>query len=169
MEEIDVPLHQWSLSRMIDEATYSYLLDSAPDSRSWALALSTAIPHAGDWLNVVPSAALGLHLHDREFCLCLDYWLGLRITGRNPRCSVCAKEGIVDSFGDHYVGCSGNEDRIHRHDSLRDVLFSAAQTAALAPRKEIPSLILGTNSRPADIYLPMARMPTTSPWVDGNT
>ena len=154
---------------MIDEATHSYLLDSAPDSRSRALALSTAIPHAGDWLNVVPSAALGLHLHDREFRLCLDYWLGLRITGRNQRCSVCAKEGIEDSFGDHYVGCGGNEDRIHRHDSLRDVLFSAAQTAALAPRKEIPSLILGTNSRPADIYLPMARMPTTSPWVDGNT
>ena len=154
VEGINVPLHQRSLSRMIDEATHSYLLDSAPDSRSRALALSTAIPHAGDWLNVVPSAALGLHLHDREFRLCLDYWLGLRITGRNPRCSVCAKEGIVDSFGDHCVGCGGNGDRIHRHDSLPDILFSAAQSAALAPRKEIPSLIPGTNSRPADIYLP---------------
>ena len=154
MEEINVPLHQHSLSRIIDEATYSSLLDSAPDSRSRALALSTAIPHAGDWLNVVPSTALGLHLHDREFCLCLDYWLGLKITGKNPKCSVCAKEGIADSFGDHYVGCGGNGDRIHRHDSLRDVLFSAAQSAALTPRKEIPSLIPGTNSRPADIFLP---------------
>ena len=35
------------------------------------------------------------------------------------------------------VGCGGNGDRIHRHDSVRDALFSAAQTAALAPRKEV--------------------------------
>ena len=105
-------------------------------------------------LNVVSSTALGLHLHDREFRLCLDYWLGLKITGKNPKCSVCAKEGIVDSFGDHYVGCGSNGDRIHRHNSLRDVLFSATQSAALAPRKEIPSLIPGTNSCPADIFLP---------------
>ena len=52
------------------------------------------------------------------------------------------------------MGCEGNGDRIHRHDSLRDTLFSAAQSAALAPRKEVPSLIPGTSSRPADIFLP---------------
>lgn len=38
------------------------LVSKASDSRSKASALSTAIPHAGDWLNVVPSKALGLHL-----------------------------------------------------------------------------------------------------------
>ena len=48
----------------------------------------------------------------------------------------------------------GNGDRIDRHNSLRDTLFSAAQSAALAPRKEVPSLIPGTSSRPADIFLP---------------
>ena len=61
------------------------------------------------------------------------------------------KEGIVDSFGDHYVGCGDNG---HCHDSLWDVLFSAAQSTPLAPRKEIPSLIPRTNSHPADIFLP---------------
>ena len=58
------------------------------------------------------------------------------------------------TFGDHQVGCGGNRNRIHRHDSLRDILFSAAQSAALAPREEVPSLIPGTSSRPADIFLP---------------
>ena len=48
----------------------------------------------------------------------------------------------------------GNGDRIHRHDAIQDALFSAAQAAALAPRKEVPSLIPGTRSRPADIFLP---------------
>ena len=37
---------------------------------------------------------------------------------------------------------------------FRDALFSAAQTAALAPRKEVPSFIPGTRSCPADIFLP---------------
>ena len=84
IEDVDVPLRQRHLSHSIDEASYIHLITGAPDTRSKALALSTAIPHAGDWLNVIPSHAL----------------------------------------------------------------------AALAPRKEVPSLIPGTSSRPADVYLP---------------
>ena len=69
---------------------------------------------------------------------------------KNPACQIPA-----DSFGDHQVNCGGNGDRIHRHDSIHDALFSAAQSAALAPRKELPSLIPGcTTSRPADVFLP---------------
>ena len=67
------------------------------------------------------------------------------------RCPIC--QVVADPLGDHQVGCEGNGDRIHRHDSVRDALFSAAQTAALAPRKEVPSLIPGTSSRPADVYI----------------
>ena len=52
IEDIDVPLVQKNLSHKIDEASYNSLVASAPDLRSRALALSTAIPHAGDWLNV---------------------------------------------------------------------------------------------------------------------
>ena len=68
------------------------------------------------------------------------------------RCPVC--QAAADPYGDHQVGCGGNGDRIHRHDSLRDALFSAAQSAALAPRREVPSLIPGSSSRPADVYFP---------------
>ena len=117
-----------------------------------ALANSTALPHAGDWLNVVPSKALGLHLQDWEFRLCLQYWLGLRMLEEGARCPIC--QGASDAFGDHQVGCGGNGDRIHRHDAIRHVLFSAAQAAALAPWKGVPSLIPGSSSRPADVYLP---------------
>ena len=74
---IDVLLHSHSLSHAVDEASYSLLLDSSPDVHSRALALSSTISHAGDWLNVVPSTALGLHLLDCEFRLCLRYWLGI--------------------------------------------------------------------------------------------
>ena len=150
--DVDVPLRQRHLSKAIDQAVFVDLVSSASDSRSKALALSTAIPHAGDWLNVVPSHALGLHFHDWEFRLCLQYWLGLQMVEEGTRCPVC--QAAADPYGDHQVGCGGNGDRIHRHDSLRDALFSAAQSAALAPRREVPSLIPGSSSRPADVYFP---------------
>ena len=152
IQDIDVPHSQHSLSRAIDEASFDTLLASAPNSRSKALALSSAIRHAGDWLNAIPSSSLGLHLPDRGFRFCLKYWLGLQMFQEGGKCPVC--HALADPFGDHQVGCGGNCDRIFRHNSIRDAVFSAAQSAALAPRREVPSLIPGTQSRPADIYLP---------------
>ena len=152
LQEIDVPLRQRSLSHSIDEASLNLLLSSAPDSRSLALAHSCALPQAGDWLNAVPSSPLGLHLMDREFRVCLQYWLGVPIFEEGVRCGVCLS--TADSFGDHQVGCGGNGDRILRHNSIRDAIFNSACSAALAPRREVPSLIPGSQSRPADIYLP---------------
>ena len=152
IENIDVPLRSNSLSHAIDDACFTALLASSPDIRSRALALSTAIPHAGDWLNVVPSPSLGLHLLDSEFRSCLRYWLGLRMFQDEVQCPVC--HVVADPFGDHHVGCGGNGDRILRHNALRDAVFSAAQSAALAPRREVPSLIPNSQSRPADIFLP---------------
>ena len=101
---------------------------------------------------MVPTSALGLHLLDCEFRPCLQYWLGLSIFTEGGRCPVC--QVLADPFGDHHVGCGGNGDGIHRHNSIRDAIFLAAQTAALAPRRELPSLIPGSQARPADIFLP---------------
>ena len=57
-------------------------------------------------------------------------------------------------MGDHQIGCGGNGDRIARHNNLRDVLFNAAQSAALGPRKEALGLVPNSSARPADILLP---------------
>ena len=72
--------------------------------------------------------------------------------GRGGRCPV--RQALADPFGDHHVGCGGNGDRIHRHNSIQDAIFLAARTAALAPMRELPSLIPGSQARPADIFLP---------------
>ena len=60
----------------------------------------------------------------------------------------------ADSLGEPPDWMWGNGDCIHRHDALRDALFSAAQYTALGPRKEVLALIAGSRSRPADIFLP---------------
>lgn len=87
---------------------------------------------------MVPSFALGLHLLDCEFKLCLQYWLGLQLFSDGVQFSVC--HTIADPHGDNHVGCRGNGDRILRHNALHDAIFSAAQSAALAPQREVPSL-----------------------------
>ena len=152
LNDVDVPIHQRALSNAIDNALHKLLLDTAPSVRCRALALSCGLPHAGDWLNVVPSPSLGLHLHDIEFRSCLCYWLGVPLHNSPYPCPECG--GPADIYGDHQVGCGGNSDRIVRHNAVRDVLFGAAQAAALAPIKEAPRLVPNSNARPADILLP---------------
>ena len=73
---IEFPLSQKNLSCALDEASYTSLLHEAPNQRFNALTLSTLMPHAGDWLNVIPSPALGLSVEDLDFRHCLQYWLG---------------------------------------------------------------------------------------------
>ena len=84
----------------------------APDTHLSALALSSAIPRAGDWVSVIPSSTLGLHLLDQEFCPCLQYWL----YPKGRRYPVCL--ALANPFGDHHVGCDGKGDRIHCHHSI---------------------------------------------------
>ena len=103
-------------------------------------------------LNGVPSAALGLWLQDKEFRPCLRYWLGIPLHSAPYSCPEC--HSTADKFGDHQVGCGGNGDRIARHNAIRDVLFVAAQSAALAPSREASGVVPDSLSRPADILLP---------------
>ena len=79
------------------------------------------------------------------------YWLGICICPEGT-CSNCGLQ--VDPFGDHHLSCLGSGDKILRHNSLHNVLFSAARLAALSPQLEAPLLIPTSNSRPADVYLP---------------
>ena len=152
LNDIDVPLCQRSLSAAIDNSVFESLLSFAPSIRSRALALSSSLPHAHDWLNVIPSPSLGLHLQDREFRSCLAYWLGVPLHNDHFVCPEC--HNTADPFGDHQIGCGGNGDRISRHNAIRDIIFSAAQSAALGPSKETPGLVSQSSSRPADVLLP---------------
>jgi hypothetical protein len=150
--DIDVPVSQRSLSRIVDLLSQRNLVESCPDDRDRARLSSVLDPHAGDWLRVVPSPSLGLSLHPQDFRFASLYRLGLPLYPDASSCSSCQR--FNDVFGDHAVGCGGDRDRIARHDRIRDAVFAAAHSAALAPRKEMPSLIPGSISRPADVFIP---------------
>ena len=152
LEDFEIPISQKSLSRLIDNSLFKGLLGTALDPRHRALALSSSLPHAGDWLTALPSPNLGLHFLSPEFRVSLCYWLGVPLSASGQDCSICLRP--ADPFGDHAVACGGNGDRIYRHNNLRDIIFTAAQSAALSPRREVPSLVPDSSSRPADIFVP---------------
>ena len=107
---IDIRHHQCLLSNIIHKVVYNRLVESAPNMRSKSLALSTSLPHAGTWLQAVPSKSLGLNLQDREFRICLQYWLGINLAGQPFQCPSCW--GHADAWGDHQVGCGPQDSRI---------------------------------------------------------
>ena len=110
------------------------------------------LSHAGDWLNVVPCPALGLHLRSQEFIVVAKYQLGMNIYTSAGPCPACGIHS--DQLGDHAMCCGQQGERISRHNILRDALFSAAQSAALGPTKEGRFLLPGSDRRPADILIP---------------
>ena len=65
-----------NLYHAIDLVSYDTLLCESSDPRLKALALSTSMPHAGDWLSMIPSPPLDLQFENLDFHHYLQYWLG---------------------------------------------------------------------------------------------
>ena len=70
---------------------------------------------------------------------------------KGSKCSVCPVATAF--FANHQVNCGSNGDHIHCHDSLRNVLLFAFQSASLTLRMEEPFLIPGISSHLADLFL----------------
>ena len=82
-------------------------------------------------------------------------------------CPVC--QVTIDGFGNHQVSCGSNGDSIHCHNSLRDALFSAAQSAALAPRREVPDFDTWSQLLPGSFVPPLLEAwQTSSSGCDGD-
>ena len=153
-EEALAGLQQRQLSARVDTRMKEILLEGIGDDeeREKARIGSVALPHAGDWLNVAPITALGLHLRSREFVLVARYRLGLQVFDNAAPCPACLR--LSDDLGDHALSCGFGGERISRHNQLRDALFDTAVAAGLGPVKEGRFLLPGQDRRPADVLLP---------------
>ena len=151
---------QKKVSLKVDLFNQSLLLlhfSEGGDKREIARMASLGLPHAGNWLSVVPSPALGLHLRSPEFIPVLKYRLGIQVYSNDAECPVCSSPS--DRMGDHALGCCKSNDRISRHNILRDVIFETAASADLGPTKEERHLLPGTIARPGDVLIRR--------WTDG--
>ena len=100
---------------------------------------SLSLSHSGDWLGVVPCAALGLQLRPAKFRVAILYGLGMPIFESEGPCVACGRSS--DIYADHAVSCASQGERISRHNHLRDALFAAAQSAHLGPSREDRALL----------------------------
>ena len=153
LEEVACGLTQRQLSMKIDEHLHNVLLNSAANTRERARLQSVQLPHAGDWLHVIPSAALGLQLRGPEFKTAILYRLGEPVFRSSGACKACGQPHS-DRLGDHAIACGSQGERIARHNHLRDAIYHAAATASLAPLREERALLPGVEQRPADVLLP---------------
>ena len=120
--------------------------------RDIARLASLTVPHSGDWLNVLPSPNLGLHLRTAEWIISVKYRLGVPVFSTAGACPAC--HSFSDKEGDHAISCGHEGERIARHNHLRDTLYRTAVSAALGPTREGRALIPGTEARPADVLIP---------------
>ena len=91
----------------------------------------------------------------QNFRLSLLYRLGLPLYSSDSiRCSACGDE--ADQLGDHAIVCATENERICRHDALRDAIFEQARHAGLFPKRE-QRVSQDSGRRPGDIYIPSWR------------
>ena len=139
------------LSRRIDEARLHVLERMEADERLRLILPLIRLPGSGDFLNVIPSPSLKLHIHKTEFGMAVKYRLGLPVFPSESLCAFCGKQS--DIFGDHAISaCHTSGGIIRRHDLLRDAVFDTAYAALLRPKKEERNL-LNDDSRPGDITI----------------
>ena len=75
-------LPQKALSFQVDSRSHLNLLASFEGNlREQARLNSASLPHAGDWLNVVPNRALGLKIQSNEYVAAIKYRLGVPVYG----------------------------------------------------------------------------------------
>ena len=143
---------QHSLSAEIDKRNLTSLLEQA-SNRNKSRLHSLNLPHAGDWIDAIPSPTYNLHLDSRSFSASMSYRLGLPLMPSSDcRADHCFQ--TQDAYGDHSMHCRDNHGmRAGRHDRIRDHIFNEAQQASLNPLKERPNLIADSQSRPADVYI----------------
>ena len=154
VEEALVGMTQKQMAYRVDQHQKQLLMDDVGEDevRERARLSSLGLPHAGDWLNTPPLAALGLHLRAAEFVPALKYRLGLPVFTSEGPCPACLR--FSDALGDHALCCGTGGERISRHNNLRDALFDTAVAAGLGPVKEGRFLLPGSDRRPADVRLP---------------
>ena len=113
-------------------AVFSDILTGCPGNADQARLKAANSHHAGDWLNALPIASVGLRLSDEEIRVAVGYRLGSSIC--QPHRCVCGS--FVDARGLHGLSCRKCAPRHVRHSLINDILWRAIKKAQVPTCKE---------------------------------
>jgi len=169
---VSVPqsLRQQSLSLALERAAVSALLEPSPGNMAFRAHLSLLqVPHAGDWLQAVPSEVFGNAIAPPLFRISLQCRLRQAVYDALSFCPLC--DAVLDTYGDHSKVCACGGDRSSRHNHIRNVGARFFNAAGLRPELEKPGLLpprprtesegdaasvpcRPSSRRPADVFVP---------------
>ena len=113
-------------------AIYNDILTGCPGDADQARLKATNSPHAGDWLNALPIASVGLRLSDEEIRVAVGYRLRSFIC--QPYQCVCGS--FVDARGLDGLSFRKSAPRHVRHSLINDILWRAIKKAQVLACKE---------------------------------
>lgn len=112
--------------------------------------------YANNWLNAVPSEALGLKMSKACFATSLKWITGDTVCPPQdcPEKAATGRQcgGPLDPWGDHAVTCKTGPSVIARHDLVNSTWMASLKTAGFHVRSEV-KVDPETNKRAADTYV----------------
>ena len=129
--------HQRPLSDKLETRLFQQLLSQAAPAGQARLR-SVAAPHAGAWLQALPSNGLGQRLTHQEFAAATRLRLGCTVLPQDQWCPLC--DQVLDSAGTHCLACMAGGHALTCHNEVRDYVYLAALRAGLNPRWAVITL-----------------------------
>lgn len=137
--------------------TISTLLSTALTPHDTARILAMDQPHAGAWLNALPSPQLGTHLSNDSFRVAVAFRLGCEIC--QPHRCPCGAD--VTSKGYHGLSCKKSAGRWSRHEAANDIIARALRSAEVQCIREPAGCSREDGKRPDGM--------TLVPWTRGRS
>lgn len=139
------------LAELVWKTRANQLIDAAPRPMVAAALRVGQLPGSGSWLLSPP--AFGSRFSNAAWRCAARLRLALPVYSRPAPCPLCT-HGQLDIYGIHAISCAGDYGAIHRHNAVRDMLFSLARQAHLPVKKEQGFLLTDDRSgpKPADLY-----------------
>lgn len=133
----------------IGQACIDELTESAPSDRDKARLLGCQCRGSGDWINALPSNALGLCLTDDQFRISC----GLRLGAPVSSAQLCLCGTQLDTHGNHQLVCPRLCSRLARHSMCNNVIKETFRSAKIPASLEPLGLLRHDGRRPDGVSL----------------
>ena len=143
---------QHDIQVILDSSLQSQIKASAR-LRDKARLNTISAPFASSWIRAIPNPVFGPTMSAQEYIVCLHLWLGICLFPLSPSSSRCYCGSILNSHGDHVLGCHSGSLRNKRHNALCDIIFHCLRTNNSGTRHKQRGTS-ANQSRPGDVFHP---------------